>query len=106
MTVIDTQKDVDALTLTVVAEFDAPRERVWGLWSDARRLERWWGPPGWPATFSALEFEPGGRASYYMTGPEGDQYYGWWRILAVQEPSRLEFEDGFADPDGTPQPGD
>ena len=32
-----------------------------------------------------------------MTGPEGDKHYGWWRVLTVDSPNRLEFEDGFTD---------
>ena len=39
-----------------------------------------------------------------MTGPEGDQPHGWWRILAVDPPHRLEFEDGFADEHGAHLP--
>ncbi len=31
-----------------------------------------------------------------MTSPEGERYYGWWRVTAVDEPHRFEFEDGFA----------
>jgi uncharacterized protein YndB with AHSA1/START domain len=42
MTVITTTKDPDALTLTVVAEFDADPARVWEVWEDPRQLERWW----------------------------------------------------------------
>jgi uncharacterized protein YndB with AHSA1/START domain len=32
-------KDFDSLSLTLVAEFDAPIERVWQLWADPRQLE-------------------------------------------------------------------
>jgi uncharacterized protein YndB with AHSA1/START domain len=39
-----------------------------------------------------------------MTGPEGDQHRGWWRVLSVEPPHRLEFEDGFADVAGEPDP--
>ncbi|MDN4613345.1 SRPBCC domain-containing protein [Leifsonia sp. F6_8S_P_1B] len=106
MTVIETQKDADALTLTFVAEFEAPRERVWQLWADPRQLERWWGPPGYPATFEKYDFEPGGEADYYMTTPEGEKPRGWWRMLAIDPPSRLEFEYGFSNDDGTKAPGD
>jgi uncharacterized protein YndB with AHSA1/START domain len=50
------------------------------------------------------DLTPGGLVSYYMTGPEGDKYRGWWRVLAVEAPHRLEFEDGFADDSGDPDP--
>lgn len=102
MAVISTEKDVDALSLTVVAEFDAAVERVWQIWEDPRQLERWWGPPTWPATFDKHEFHPGGAASYYMTGPDGEKSRGWWKFTAVQPHHRLEFDDGFADENGAP----
>jgi uncharacterized protein YndB with AHSA1/START domain len=78
MTVVSTQTDTEALTLTFVAEFDASVERVWQMWQDPRQLERWWGPPTWPATFDRHDFVQGGRSSYYMTGPEGEKARGWW----------------------------
>jgi uncharacterized protein YndB with AHSA1/START domain len=102
MTVVSTEKDVDALTMTIVAEFDATVKRVWELWMDPRQLERWWGPPGWPATFESHDFRVAGRSAYYMTGPDGEKSHGWWEMTAVDEPSRLEFDDGFADADGVP----
>lgn len=39
-----------------------------------------------------------------MTGPDGDKHHGWWRILTLQAPHLLEFEDGFADDSGVPNP--
>jgi uncharacterized protein YndB with AHSA1/START domain len=105
MTVTDVRKDTDNLTMTITAHFDAPVERVWKLWEDPRLLERWWGPPTYPATFVALDLTPGGAAAYYMTGPEGDQHHGWWRIRSVDAPHHFELEDGFADGDGTPRVG-
>ena len=52
MTVTSVRTDPDTLTLTLTAEFEASPERVWNLWSDPRKLERWWGPPTYPATFT------------------------------------------------------
>ncbi|WP_323959795.1 SRPBCC domain-containing protein [Arthrobacter sp. JZ12] len=101
MAVISSEKNVEALSLTIVAEFDAGVERVWQIWEDPRQLERWWGPPTWPATFETHEFRPGGAAAYYMTGPEGEKAHGWWKFTAIDAPRRLEFDDGFANEDGS-----
>jgi uncharacterized protein YndB with AHSA1/START domain len=100
MTVVSATPDTDALTLTIVTELAAPPTRVWQLWSDPRQLERWWGPPTYPATFEQHEFVPGGAARYFMTGPEGDTSRGWWRFLAVDEPHSIELEDGFDEETG------
>ena len=42
--------------------------------------------------------------TYYMTGPEGDKYAGYWQITAVDEPRSFTFDDGFADLDFNPNP--
>ena len=102
MTVTAVRKDPDALTLTVDAEFDASADRVWQLWADPRQLERWWGPPTYPATFTKHDLTPGSRVEYHMTGPEGDQPKGYWDVLETDPPRRLVFRDGFANDDGTP----
>ncbi|MEU7467409.1 SRPBCC domain-containing protein [Streptomyces sp. NPDC044984] len=104
MTVTSVDKDVDKLTLTLVADFTAPVERVWRLWADPRLLERWWGPPGYPATFEDHDLTPGGGVKYFMTGPEGEKYGGWWRVSSVAPPTTLEFTDGFSDQEGKPNP--
>ncbi|MFD5811097.1 SRPBCC family protein [Rhodococcus aetherivorans] len=102
MSVTSVEKDFDSLTLTLIADFRAPLERVWQLWADPRQLERWWGPPTHPATVEQHDLVPGGTVTYFMTGPEGDKYRGWWNVTAVEPPESLEFTDGFADEDGTP----
>jgi uncharacterized protein YndB with AHSA1/START domain len=102
MSVTSVVKDREDATMTVTAELDSPVERVWQLWADPRQLERWWGPPTYPATFEEHDLTPGGTVTYFMTGPEGDIHGGWWKVVAVAAPHELVFEDGFADETGTP----
>ncbi|MDM4764261.1 SRPBCC family protein [Galbitalea sp. SE-J8] len=102
MPVIAVERDTDQLTLTVVAEFAAPIERVWNAYVDPRQLERFWGPPGYPATFTRHDAAVGGRSAYAMTGPEGEHYPGYWVWDAVDAPRSFAVRDGFANPDGTP----
>jgi uncharacterized protein YndB with AHSA1/START domain len=102
MTVTAVRKDAQALTMTLDAEFEATPERVWQLWADPRQLERWWGPPGYPATFTKHDLVPGSRVEYHMTTPEGDQPKGYWDVVEAEAPHRLVVRDGFANDDGTP----
>ncbi len=102
MIVTSVRKDPKALSMTITAELDATVERAWQLWADPRQLERWWGPPTFPATVVDHELVTGGRVTYFMTGPEGDKFHGWWQVLAVEPPIRLELRDGFANDDGSP----
>src|SRR5262245_14883794 len=105
MTVTNVHKDPEALTMTMTVELDASVERAWQLWADPRQLERWWGPPTYPATFVDHDLSPGARVSYFMTGPDGGKSHGYWDVVAVDPPHRLEVQDGFADDDGDPNNG-
>ena len=104
MPVTDVRQDPDALTLTITADFAAPVERVWQVYADPRQLERVWGPPTYPATVVDHDLQPGARTTYFMTGPEGDKFAGYWEITAVDEPNGFSFRDGFADLEFNPNP--
>jgi len=97
MTVTHVAKDTERLTMTMTAEYDVAAERAWQLWDDPRQLERWWGPPTYPATFVDHDLRPGARVTYFMTGPSGDQPRGFWDVQEVEPPRRLVVQDGFAD---------
>jgi uncharacterized protein YndB with AHSA1/START domain len=102
VSIVSVEKDFEGHALVLVADFDAPIERVWALWADPRQLERWWGPPTYPATVEKHDLAVGGEVTYVMTGPDGEQSRGWWRVTSVAPPTSLEFTDGFANRDGTP----
>jgi uncharacterized protein YndB with AHSA1/START domain len=100
MPIVEILKDPKALTMTVVAQFAAPVARVWAAYADPRQIERFWGPPEWPATFTRHDFTVGGRSEYHMTGPAGEKSSGFWEFLRIDEPRAFEVTDGFLGPDG------
>ena len=102
MPVIDVTKNLDDRSITITAEFAAPVERVWQIYADPRQLEKVWGPPEYPATFVDHNLAPGGRVTYYMTGPDAEKYAGYWLVDSVDKPSSFSFRDGFADENFTP----
>lgn len=105
MPVVEIRKDPQALTMTVVAQFAAPVTRVWAAYADPRQLERFWGPPEWPATFERHDFVAGGRSEYYMTGPDNARSRGFFEFLSIDAPHAFEVLDGFLGADGKPAPG-
>lgn len=104
MPITSITKDTDALTMTVVADFSVPVQRLWDAHADPRQLERFWGPADWPATFTRHDFHPGGRSHYWMTGPDGTRAAGYWEYLAMDPGHSFEVTDGFADEFGIPDP--
>ncbi len=104
MPVTSVTQDPAALTLTVVADFSVPLQRLWDAYVDPRQLERFWGPPTYPAQFTRHDAAVGGRSAYAMTGPGGDISRGYWQWLAVKPQTSFEVLDGFALADGSPNP--
>src|SRR5690606_5065649 len=102
MPVTSVTKDPDQLTMTVVAEFPVPRQRLWDAYADPRQLEKFWGPVEWPATFTRHDMAVGGRSNYHMTGPDGEKSGGYWEFVAVDAPRSFEVIDGFVGDDGEP----
>jgi uncharacterized protein YndB with AHSA1/START domain len=102
MPITSVHKDPEALTMTVIADFGAPLQRLWDAYADPRQLEKFWGPPTYPATFTQHDMFPGGRSAYAMVGPEGDVSRGYWEFLDVKAPNSFEVRDGFCHADGTP----
>ena len=102
MPITSVNSDPSTLTLTVVGDYPVPVERLWDAWADPRQIERFWGPPEWPATFTRHDMAPGGESHYFMTGPEGERSAGYWRYEAVERYRHIEVVDGFAGEGGAP----
>lgn len=86
--------DAAKLTITVVCDYPVPQQRLWEAFADPRQLERFWGPPAFPATFTRHDFKVGGRAEYFLTLPEGQKWNGAWKFTAVTPIDFFEAHDG------------
>jgi uncharacterized protein YndB with AHSA1/START domain len=106
MPITSVTKDPENLTMTVVADFAAPLQRLWDAYVDPRQIEKFWGPPTFPSTFTRHDVFPGGLSNYRMTGPDGSEHGGYWEWIDVKEPqgdfASFEVCDGFAKADCTP----
>lgn len=87
-------KDPATLSLTVVGDYAVPQQRLWEAFADPRQLERFWGPPDYPATFTRHDFFVGGRAEYFLDLPEGQKWHGSWKFTVVEPVDRFEAKDG------------
>ncbi|MEU3768164.1 SRPBCC domain-containing protein [Amycolatopsis keratiniphila] len=94
MPITSVTKDPEKLHLTVVADFPVSQKRLWAAWEDPRQLERFWGPPFAPATFTHHDFRTGGRAEYFLTGPNGEKWPNSWKFTEVNPIGFFEAEDG------------
>jgi uncharacterized protein YndB with AHSA1/START domain len=74
---------------------DAPRELVWGVWSDPKHLHEWFGPAGFTTTTHEFSFAPGGVWRFIMHGPDGTDYPNRIVFREIVPPSRLVYENGW-----------
>ncbi|AMW03924.1 SRPBCC family protein [Gemmatimonas phototrophica] len=102
MPITEVVSNAEALTLSIVADYPVPLARLWDAYADPRKLERFWGPREWPATFTRHDMAVGGYSHYHMTGPDGTISRGWFRFLTITPHQLIEVEDGFADEHGQP----
>lgn len=102
MPITNVTSDPAALTLTVTGDYAVPVERLWQAWNDPRQIERFWGPPGWPATFTRHDMVVGGRSEYFMTGPDGERPASYWVLESVDDGRGFTAVEGFANADGSP----
>src|SRR4029453_10632046 len=86
--------DPSTLSLTVIGDYPVPQERLWDAFADPRQLERFWGPPFAPATFTRHDFTVGGRAEYFLSLPDGGKWSGSWKFTAVNPIRSFEANDG------------
>jgi uncharacterized protein YndB with AHSA1/START domain len=71
--------------------FDAPRELVFSMWTDAEHLGQWWGPRGFSITTHSIDVRPGGEWRFVMHGPDGTDYRNHIVYVAIDAPSRITY---------------
>ena len=98
-------KDPARFTLTLVGDYAVSQQRLWDAFADPRQLERFWGPPTSPATFTLYDFRVGGRAEYFMAGPAGENWGGSWKFTEVDPIDSFEAYDGDGNVDDPDMPG-
>jgi uncharacterized protein YndB with AHSA1/START domain len=72
--------------------FDAPRERVFQLWTDPQHVIKWWGPRGFTTTIHAMDVRPGGEWRFILHGPDGTDYKNRIVYIEVVPPERLVYK--------------
>ncbi len=63
--------DRQALTFTMLREFDFPRERVFDAFSTCEAMRHWLAPADWTLPFCEIDFRPGGSCRFAMRAPAG-----------------------------------
>ena len=85
--------------LVITRKFNAPKEMIFKSFSEAERLEKWWGPKGSKLKVSKLDFRSGGMFLYSMDY-EGQVMWGRFVYGQILRPYSIEFVHSFSDENG------
>ncbi len=80
--------------------FDAPRDLMFRLWTEADHLKQWFSPKGLKTFHCTNDLRPGGVMHYGMRAPDGSEIWGKWVHREIVKPERLVFVVSFSDPQG------
>jgi uncharacterized protein YndB with AHSA1/START domain len=79
----------DAVLITRI--FDAPREQVFGAWTDPDEVAAWFGPEGaeTPRARIRIDLRVGGRYELTMVRPDGGEFAIGFEIVELVEPELI-----------------
>jgi uncharacterized protein YndB with AHSA1/START domain len=80
--------------------FDAPRELVFKVFTEAEHLARWWAPGNYTIPVCTIDLRPGGVWHYCMRSPEGDEHWVKSIYREIVQSERVVYTCTFADKDG------
>lgn len=86
--------------LVITRVFDAPRDLMFKVWSNAEHLKNWWGPVGFKLGVAEFDFRPGGVFHYNMQSPDGNEMWGKFVYHEIESPEKIVFVNSFSDPEG------
>jgi uncharacterized protein YndB with AHSA1/START domain len=92
-----TRKPVAEREITLVRTFDAPRELVFRMWTDAKHLAKWWGPHHFDNPVCEADARPGGAMLIHMRGPDGNVHAMGGAYQEITPPSRIVFTTSVDD---------
>ena len=77
------------MTFQASRRIAAPPSSIFAAFEDSARLGVWWGPAGFTSTFKTHEFQPGGKWSFVMHGPDGKNYPNEIVVTEIDPPRRI-----------------
>jgi len=90
-------KSADFVTARV---FDAPRDLVWKCFTEAERMQAWFGPKGSAVIASKMDLRVGGTYHGAMRDPSGRVMRAKFVYREIAAPERLVWVHSFSDETG------
>src|SRR5256885_187967 len=95
----DSVSEVPTNDIAIERVFDAPRERVFDVFTQPEHLQKWWGPSMVGIPVAEFDARPGGKIFIAERARDGAMNYIAGVVREIERPSRLVFAIHFADAD-------
>jgi uncharacterized protein YndB with AHSA1/START domain len=82
--------------LVVERVYDAPRERVFDVFTRPEHIQKWWGPKGVGNAIAEFDARPGGAMFVAERLPSGTLFYIAGSVREIERPSRVVFAFHYA----------
>jgi uncharacterized protein YndB with AHSA1/START domain len=80
--------------------FDAPRQRLWEVLTEAEHLKAWWSPTGFTMIAANIDLRPGGIFHCGLQAVDGYKMWGKFVYREIVPPERLVFVNSFSNAAG------
>lgn len=87
-------------TLVLTRTFAAPRELVFGAWTDPEHFARWFGPTESTMPFLRMDARPGGALHFQHSHRDYEDVWVGGTFDEITPPEHLVFSFWFSNPDG------
>jgi len=84
----------------ITRTFNAPRAKLWQLYTQQEHMAHWFGPKGFTMPHSVMDLRPGGTLHYCMQAPNGFEMWGKWTFVEIAEPEKLVAIQVFSNAQG------
>ena len=92
------------LQFPLVRYVDAPREKVFRMWSEPDHFRRWSAPTGFRIAHGDSDFRPGGAWRCHMVGPDGTEHRACGLYLDILAPEYIVMSHRWEDARGERSP--
>lgn len=83
--------------IVITRTFNAPRQLVWDVWTQAAHIAQWWGPEGMKVRVETQDFRTGGHYRYVMIAPNGMEFPAIGTFNEVIPPEKIVASDDFGE---------
>ncbi len=95
-----TMAEIKTADFVITRVFNAPRELVWKAFTEAERMQHWFGPKGSSIVKSSMDLRVGGIYHGAMRNPDGQITWAKFVYREIARPERLVWVHSFSDENG------